>query len=323
MTNSDLKQLFESYLSGLYIDKEPANLYAPIKYTLGNAGKRVRPLLVLLSAKSFGANIKKALPAAAAIEIFHNFTLLHDDIMDDAPLRRGKPTVFKKWGGDIAILSGDTMLVWAYKMLESYEGNIYKKLNSLLSKTAIEVCEGQQMDMDFETAEDVSIEAYIKMIRLKTAVLLGAALQFGGIIAKAEDDDIKNISDFGIKLGLAFQIQDDYLDTFGNKDTFGKRIGGDILDRKKTFLFLTALQEASPEDKIKLQALFQTKDLPDNQLIDKTIKLFKKYGVDNIAQKQIEFFTHEALKALNKTKLTKNEITFWQDFAMNLMQRNS
>ncbi len=323
MIVSTLKNLFESYLSDLNFDKEPANLYTPIKYTLKNAGKRIRPLLVLLSSKSFGADVKQALPAAAAIEIFHNFTLLHDDIMDNAPLRRGKPTVYKKWGENIAILSGDAMLVWAYKMLEAFDGVIYKKLNSVLNKTAIEVCEGQQMDMDFETRMDVSIDEYIEMIRLKTAVLLGAALRFGGIIAKVNEEDLTHISDFGIKLGLAFQIQDDYLDTFGDKDAFGKCIGGDILDRKKTFLYLTALQEATPGDKTYLQELFTTKNLPDAQLIDETVKFFKKYHVDKMALKQIETFTHQALDALNKTGLPENEKAFWRNFALNLMQRNS
>ena len=323
MSDTALKSLFESYLSNQIFDKEPANLYAPIKYTLQNAGKRVRPLLVLMSAKSFGTDVKEALPAAAAIEIFHNFTLLHDDIMDNAPLRRGKPTVFKKWGENIAILSGDTMLVWAYKMLEAYDGGVYKKLNSLLNKTAIEVCEGQQMDMDFENREDVSITEYIEMIRLKTAVLLGVALQFGGIIAKASEEDLRRISDFGIKLGLAFQIQDDYLDTFGDSDTFGKRIGGDILDRKKTFLYLTALQEASAEDRTNLQSLFNSKELPDDELIAETIKIFKKYHVDDIAQKQMETFTRASLEALNQTSLPEDEKAFWQNFAMNLMRRNS
>ena len=323
MIDTALKKRFESYLSGLNFDKEPANLYEPIKYTLGNAGKRIRPLLVLWSAKSFGAEIEQALPAAASIEIFHNFTLLHDDIMDNAPLRRGKPTVYKKWGENIAILSGDTMLVWAYKMLEDYDGTVYKKLNSLLSKTAIEVCEGQQMDMDFETRDDVSIKEYIEMIRLKTAVLLGAALQFGGIIANADEQDLENISDFGIKLGLAFQIQDDCLDTFGDKDTFGKRIGGDILDRKKTFLYLTALQEASPLDKAGLQTLFHSGNIPDEQLIAQTIDFYKKYNVDKIAQNQMETFTREALKSLDNTSLPADEKNFWQNFAMNLMRRNS
>ncbi len=323
MTQTDLKALFENYLASQIFDKQPVNLYAPITYTLQNGGKRIRPLLVLLSAKSFGADIKSALPAAAAIEIFHNFTLLHDDIMDQAPLRRGKPTVHQKWDENTAILSGDTMLVWAYKMLETYDGNTYKKLNMLLNKTAIEVCEGQQMDMDFETRQDVSIEEYIEMIRLKTAVLLGAALQFGGIIANTTGKALQNMADFGIKLGLAFQIQDDYLDTFGDKTSFGKRIGGDILDRKKTFLYITAMQQANADDRQKLIQLFDNQNIDNQQLISETIALYKTYQVDRIAREAIASYTHASFQALNQTGLPETEKTFWQKFALNLMQRAS
>jgi len=319
----ELKQQFEQYLEQQIYNKEPANLYLPIRYTLENGGKRVRPLLVLLSAKSFGVNIETALPAASAIEIFHNFTLLHDDIMDAAPIRRGKPTVHRKWDENTAILSGDTMLVWAYKMLEAYDGTVYKQLNQLLNQTAIEVCEGQQMDMDFETRQEVGIPEYIEMIRLKTAVLLGAALQFGGIIAQVNPSDIKNMADFGVQLGLAFQIQDDYLDTFGRKETFGKRIGGDILDRKKTFLYITALQKATPNDQIKLLELFHNQQISDNDLIQQTIRLFQKYQIDKMAQHQIEVYTQAALSALEQTHLPEKEKIFWQKFAYDLMHRAS
>ncbi len=321
MTDSAIKKLFETYLFELNFEKKPENLYAPIRYILENAGKRIRPLLVLWSAKSFGAEIEKALPAAAAIEIFHNFTLLHDDIMDQAPIRRGKPTVHQKWNENTAILSGDTMLILAYKMLETYEGTMYKKLNSLLNKTAMEVCEGQQMDMDFEIRENVSISEYIEMIRLKTAVLLGAAIQFGGIIANASDEDLINMSNFGIKLGLAFQIQDDYLDTFGRKDTFGKRIGGDILDRKKTFLYITALQQATDKDKQKLHKLYKDNKIDDDILIAETTALFIKYKVDQLARSEMTAYTNAAIKALNRTELSTDQKTFWQKFALDLMQR--
>ncbi len=318
-----LKQQFEQYLEQQIYNKEPVNLYLPIKYTLENGGKRVRPLLVLRSAKSFGVNTETALPAASAIEIFHNFTLLHDDIMDAAPIRRGKPTVHRKWDENTAILSGDTMLVWAYKMLEAYDGSVYKQLNQLLNQTAIEVCEGQQMDMDFETRQDVKIPEYIEMIRLKTAVLLGAALQFGGILAQVAPSDIKNMADFGVQLGLAFQIQDDYLDTFGHKETFGKRIGGDILDRKKTFLYITALQKAVPDDRAKLLELFQNQQISDDDLIHQTVRIFQKYQVDKVAQDQIEVYTQAALSALKQTHLPEKEKVFWRKFAYDLMHRAS
>ncbi len=321
MDLSALKEIFENYLHQQIDHKQPVNLYRPIQYTLENGGKRIRPILVLLAAKSFGVDLEKALPAAAAIEIFHNFTLLHDDIMDDAPLRRGKPTVHQKWDENTAILSGDTMLILAYKMLEAYEGVTYKQLNMLLNKTAVEVCEGQQMDMDFEERDFVPIDEYIEMIRLKTAVLLGAALKFGGIIAQVPPKQLSAISRFGEKLGLAFQIQDDYLDSFGDMTSFGKRIGGDILDRKKTFLYLTALSAASPDDRQKLLNLYSQKS-PDNQnLIAEVMAIFKKYAIDKVAQKAIETYTGEALEALEKTGLTDGQKDFWSGFATELMNR--
>jgi len=324
MTNlTQLKTGFENFLYEQIAHKEPENLYVPILYSLQNGGKRIRPILVLLSAKSFGVSVDKALPAAAAIEIFHNFTLLHDDIMDQAPLRRGKPTVYRKWDENTAILSGDTMLVLAYKMLEAYEGNTYKQLNVLLNQTAVEVCEGQQMDMDFETRDTVSIKEYIEMIRLKTAVLLGAALRYGGIIAQTSDTNLRYINDFGVMLGLAFQIQDDYLDTFGNTENFGKRIGGDILDRKKTYLYLTALQQADEKDKQKLLTLYHNQDIKKDILIEQVITLFKKYKVDTLAKEQINYFTQKSLQALENTSLSKNNKDFWKNFAYQLMHRAS
>ena len=321
MDLSALKEIFETYLHQQIDHKQPVNLYRPIQYTLENGGKRIRPILVLLAAKSFGIDLEKALPAAAAIEIFHNFTLLHDDIMDDAPLRRGKPTVHQKWDENTAILSGDTMLILAYKMLEAYDGVTYKQLNMLLNKTAVEVCEGQQMDMDFEERDFVPIEEYIEMIRLKTAVLLGAALKFGGVVAQIPPQQLAALSRFGEKLGLAFQIQDDYLDSFGNMASFGKRIGGDILDRKKTFLYLTALSSSSPEDRQKLLDLYRQKSDNNETLISEVMAIFKKYKVDKIAQKAIETYTGEALEALEKTGLSDGQKDFWSGFATELMNR--
>lgn len=221
-----IKSEFEQFLLSQIPQKKPHKLYQPLKYILENGGKRIRPLLVLLATKSFGQEIKEGFPAAASIEIFHNFSLIHDDIMDKAEIRRGKPSVHKKWNDNIAILSGDTMLILAFKMLENYPAEIFKKLSTLLHQTAIEVCEGQQLDMDFENRNDVQIEEYVEMIRLKTAVLLGAALQFGGIISKTSNENLKNIAEFGIQLGLAFQIQDDYLDIYGDSQKFGKKNGG-------------------------------------------------------------------------------------------------
>ncbi len=318
-----LKQIFETFLEQQIPDKEPKNLYAPLKYVLRNGGKRIRPLLVLLSAKSFGAAIEKALPAGAAIETFHNFTLIHDDIMDKAPIRRGQPTVHEKWDENLAILSGDTMLVWAYKMLEQYDGETYKKLSSLLNKTAIEVCEGQQMDMDFEQRTDVQLSEYLEMIKLKTAVLLGAALQFGSIVANADKNNQENMSLFGINLGIAFQIQDDYLDTYGNVSNFGKQIGGDIIDRKKTFLYINALNLADKKDKKILLDLYDTSNINNQELIDNTIQIYDKYDISGIAKKQIDNYTQKSLDFLNQTDLPQIEKGFWENFALQLMHREN
>jgi geranylgeranyl diphosphate synthase type II len=316
-----LKLQFETFLEQQIPDKNPENLYAPLKYVLRNGGKRIRPLLVLLSAKSFGTITDKALSAAAAIETFHNFTLIHDDIMDKAPIRRGQPTVHEKWDENLAILSGDTMLMWAYKMLEQYDGKTYKALTTLLNQTAIEVCEGQQMDMDFEQRNDVSLTEYLEMIRLKTAVLLGAALSFGGIVANADEKNLSNISRFGINLGIAFQIQDDYLDTYGNVSNFGKQIGGDIIDRKKTFLYISALQTADAKDKNNLLDLYENKQIDNAELIDKTIAVFDKYDVQTIAKQQIDNYTQKSLDYLNATDFTDKEKVFWKNFALQLMHR--
>ncbi|MEK9604249.1 MAG: polyprenyl synthetase family protein, partial [Flavobacteriaceae bacterium] len=233
----DYQHSFKCALEDFSEDKAPQNLYLPIQYLLDLGGKRIRPFLTLMAAESFGATPKDALGAALSVEVFHNFTLMHDDIMDKALLRRGRDTVHQKWDVNTAILSGDAMLIKSYQSLENYPVNIFQKLTCLLSKTALEVCEGQQYDMDFETNSNVSQEDYLEMIRLKTAVLVGCALKMGAIIGNASEKDQQAIYEFGIQLGLAFQLQDDYLDSFGDQATLGKKIGGDILEDKKTILY--------------------------------------------------------------------------------------
>ena len=232
------QQEFLNYLQSKKWIKDPKNLYEPIDYIFHLGGKRMRPILTLMAAGIFSSNYKKALPAALAVEVFHNFTLVHDDIMDDAPLRRGKATVHEKWDISTGILSGDAMLILAYQYFENYEPIIFHKLAKLFSKTALEVCDGQQLDVDFETRKDVTIDEYINMIRLKTSVLVAAALKMGAIVAETNELDATLIYDFGLNLGLAFQLQDDYLDTFGDAATFGKQIGGDSIENKKTYLYL-------------------------------------------------------------------------------------
>ncbi len=318
----DLKGQFENYLFRQIPEKQPETLYKPLHYVLQNGGKRIRPLLVLLATRTFGENQEMGLPAAAAIEIFHNFTLIHDDIMDKASIRRGKPTVHRKWDENIAILSGDTMLVWAYKMLEKYDAEIYKKLSALLNQTAIEVCEGQQMDMDFENRKEVSIDEYITMIRLKTAVLLGTALQFGAIVSRTNTENMKYIYKFGVQMGLAFQIQDDYLDAFGDSNHFGKKIGGDIIDRKKTFLYIKALQKAQEKDKEFLFNLYEKPASDTRKQIDEVMTIYTKYKIDSEAKKQINYYTESALQALNAIDADDKEKSFWKQFALYLMNRS-
>jgi len=245
----------ENYLATTEYPKEPTNLYDPIRYFMTLGGKRIRPLFTVLSAELFGGTLDNSLTAAAALEMFHNFTLIHDDIMDGAPKRRNLPTVHEKWNSNIAILSGDALMIHAFQELSHYEANTFKALSSLLHKTSIEVCIGQQMDMDFESMEVVSEAQYLEMIRLKTSVLLGCACAFGGIIGNASETDLHHLYQFGEQLGIAFQIQDDILDAFGSETKVGKQIGGDILSDKKTLLYTTFQHRASSVEKARHQQL--------------------------------------------------------------------
>ncbi|MCW8979993.1 MAG: polyprenyl synthetase family protein, partial [Altibacter sp.] len=243
----EYSQALEKQLQTAVGVKEPVQLYEPIHYIISLGGKRLRPILTLLTCDFFGTDFNKAMNAALAVELFHNFSLIHDDIMDDAPLRRSKQTVHEKWDLNTGILSGDAMLILAYQLFEEYEAPLFQELAKLFSKTALEVCEGQQYDVDFETRDDVTLSEYIQMIDYKTAVLLGAAMKMGAIVANASEGCKDAIYAFGRNLGIAFQLQDDYLDAFGTEE-FGKKLGGDILENKKTFLYLKTLELASPND---------------------------------------------------------------------------
>ena len=270
------RDAFESGLKNYLDKKSPENLYEPIQYILNLGGKRIRPLLVLMSADLFGHKYKEAVSAALAIEIFHNFTLVHDDIMDSAELRRGSVTVHNKWNINTGIISGDVMLIKAYQALEDYENPLFSKLTKLLNKTALEVCEGQQYDIDFEEKVDVNQNNYLEMIRLKTAVLIGCALKMGALIADASQDDLEAIYEFGELLGIAFQIQDDYLDVYGDSISFGKKIGGDIIENKKTILFHYAMSNGSTNEKKELLKWYdkRTGDELGNKKIDAVYSLF-------------------------------------------------
>ncbi len=313
---------FLSYLESKKWVKEPKNLYEPIDYILQLGGKRIRPVLTLMAADIFSGDTKQSLPAALAIEVFHNFTLVHDDIMDDAPLRRGKKTVHEKWDINTGILSGDAMLILAYQYFENYEPSVFQKLAQLFSKTALEVCDGQQLDVDFETRNDVTIAEYIEMIRLKTSVLVAAALKMGAIVAKTNEENANLIYDFGLNLGLAFQLQDDYLDTFGDPKTFGKQIGGDIIENKKTFLYLKSLEIANNLDKSRLLEFYKEK-LSDNTVkIEEVTHIFKKIEIPELIKKEIKFYTEKAFKTLDQMSINQNSKDDLKNFGVWLMNRS-
>ena len=268
----------------------PPHLYDPVRYILSLGGKRLRPALVLLAADSMGGSLEKALPAALAIEVFHNFSLVHDDIMDRAPLRRGHSTVHCRWDENTAILSGDVMMIQAYELFESYHGEDFRSLVSTFNRVARLVCEGQQLDMDYEKTAEVSREQYIRMIGLKTAVLIGGALRIGGIVASAPCPAQERLYDFGFNIGLAFQLTDDYLDTFGDQRTFGKRIGGDILDGKKTFLYIAAREKT---DRTVFDAAYGLSD--PQERIAAVRRLYGESGADKALEEAIAFYTDRAL----------------------------
>lgn len=316
---SELQLLFNQALEATEFQTQPQDLYDPLRYILSIGGKRIRPLLSLMSCELFSKDPKKAIGAAIAVEYFHNFSLIHDDIMDQADLRRGVATVHKKWDVNVGILSGDALLVKAYQQLNSYEGSLFKKLTQLLSQTAIEVCEGQQYDVDFETKTIVSKEEYIEMIRLKTAVLLGASLKMGALIAEANQKDAELIYQFGIRLGIAFQLQDDYLDSFGDAVNFGKRIGGDIINNKKTILFIEALSLADDQTRNQLLNLYQNRDDSDHK-IELVKHIFEKTKAKEQTLTLIEEYTLRAfddLKQIEVDSINKQTIYDLVEILMN------
>lgn len=315
------QEFIATYLEDQAVIKEPRNLYQPIEYIMSLGGKRIRPVLTLMAAEIFEADYKKALPAALAVEVFHNFSLVHDDIMDDAPLRRGKETVHEKWNLNTAILSGDAMLILAYQYFEKYEPVIFRDLARLFGKTAIEVCEGQQWDVDFENREDVTIPEYLKMIEYKTAVLVAAAMKMGAIVAETSEENCNLIYDFGLNLGLAFQLQDDYLDAFGDPETFGKQVGGDIIENKKTYLYLKAQEFANSEQKEELMHLFSIHPEDNTEKINSVKEIFNATGASAITKKAIQEFTLKAFETLQKINIDSEKKDILKSFGENLMGR--
>ena len=315
--------LVESALKDSFKTKSPKELYQPISYTFELGGKRIRPALLMLSNNLFGGKDNDALNAALAIEVFHNFTLLHDDIMDNAPLRRGKETVFKKWGDNTAILSGDVMLVKSYELLSKTNQNCLSELLELFNKTAIEVCEGQQFDMNFESQIDVSIDDYLKMIELKTAVLLACSLKMGAIIGGASKQDANYIYEFGKNLGVAFQLMDDILDLYGDPDKVGKQVGGDIIANKKTYLLLKAKELATGDLKKQLEFSLSSKALKKEAKIEKITSIFNELKIKQLAEKEMTLFYNTALANLDSISVDNEKKIVFENFAKGLMQRES
>ena len=314
------KNSFVSYLNEKIQLKEPFNLYEPIQYVLQQQGKRLRPVLTLMTCDIFNGEVKKAYDAALAIEVFHNFTLVHDDIMDSASIRRGKATVHKKWDLNTGVLSGDAMMIMAYRCFDNYDPVLLKELIQLFGKTALEVCEGQQMDIDFERKTDVTIAEYMKMIRFKTSVLVATAMKMGAMIANASEEDAVSIYNFGLNLGIAFQLQDDYLDTFGTSEIFGKKIGGDIKENKKTFLFLKSLEVCGAKEKKRLLDLYSLSDQVPNKVSEVT-QIFENNEIPKIVTEEIKKYTAKALEMLGEIDINEEKKALLRTFGLNLMKR--
>ncbi|MGA3014179.1 MAG: polyprenyl synthetase family protein [Bacteroidales bacterium] len=319
---NELQDLIKKAFDSASFTHEPAELYDPITYTLTLGGKRIRPLLVLLGCDLFGGNIEKAMPAAIAIELFHNFTLLHDDIMDCAPLRRGQETVYKKWNTNTAILSGDTMFALAYEYLSQTHPQILSSILSEFTLTTRLVCEGQQYDMNFEKQKVVSINDYIEMIRLKTAVLIGCSLKLGSILAKAPDQETEKIYAFGENIGMAFQLQDDLLDVFGDEQKFGKEIGGDIVSGKKTFLLLKAFEIAPQKERKELEKCFSEQLIPEKAKISRVKKVYQSLKIKEITLREIEKYYSIAQEFLNDIQVEKSSKKVLDSFAKELLKRD-
>lgn len=317
--DKEFLEIVNSGFDKLNYGKEPHRLYDPVYYSLSVGGKRIRPVLCLMAAELFGGDYKEALNAAYGVEIFHNFTLLHDDMMDKAEVRRGKPVVHLKWNENIALLSGDAMSVIAYKYIS--ESKNLKETLDVFSDTALKICEGQQYDMDFEDNQDVSVDDYLKMINLKTAVLLAASLKIGAISADASDSDKNNIYEFGRNLGMAFQLQDDFLDTFGDVEKFGKKIGGDIIANKKTYLLIKAIEIATGELKEELINWINLKEFDPQEKIDAVKSIYNKLNIAKYSEDLIESYFNEAAKCFGAISIPDSKKQFLTSFTDSLKYR--
>ena len=311
----------EKALAAVPYPRLPEGLYEPIAYTLSAGGKRVRPLLLLLAYGLYRDDFQRAMPAALAVETYHNHTLLHDDLMDKADVRRGRPTVHRRWDENTAVLSGDTMLIMAFRHALQTDCRRKDELLKLFARTMQEICEGQQYDMNFETRDDVQVEEYIEMIRLKTSVLLACALKMGAIVADAPESDADMLYSFGEKLGLAFQLQDDYLDCYGDTEVFGKRIGGDILCGKKTFLLTTALQNCTAADRDSLLKALDDCNMPAEEKISLVLGIYERLEIPRLCRERIEAYHVEAERLLDSLPVPDERKQPLRDLARQMLKR--
>ena len=314
-------ELIQHYIDSLPYDRKPESLYEPIKYVLSLGGKRIRPMLMLMSYALYKDDVESILPQAIGLETYHNYTLLHDDLMDNADVRRGMPTVHRKWDANTAILSGDSMLVLAYQRMQNCPADKLPAVLDVFTTTALEIGEGQQYDMEFETRNDVREEEYIEMIRLKTSVLLACAMKIGAIMAEAPKEDVDNLYRFGERMGLAFQLQDDFLDVYGDPKVFGKAIGGDITSNKKTYMLINAIGKAEGKDKETLMGWINAKDFDREEKVKAVTEIYTRLCIDTMAKAKMEEYYAEALAALAKVSVPEEKKAQLREYATKMMKR--
>lgn len=318
--NEEILNMFENYLAQIQLPEEPQLLYQPILYAMSGGGKRIRPTLLLLCCEAFGGDVREALSAASAVEMFHNFTLLHDDIMDNALVRRGKPSVFAEWGENVAILSGDAMMIYAYKLLYNVPEHKLPRIISIFTEMALQVCEGQQYDMDFETQPKVAVAEYMNMIEQKTAALLAGSVVIGATIAGASADDIQKLNRFATEVGIAFQLQDDLLDSYGDEQ-LGKKIGGDILEGKKTYLMIISLSHATEPQREVLRKTYLRTDIDDEQKIAAVKEVYDAIGARAMTEQQITVRISRALAILDTLDVPKHRTEHMRAYVESLVGR--
>ena len=317
----ELLEMFESHLAQTDTPAEPELLYTPIVYSMSNGGKRLRPTLLLAAYNIFAEDVAKAMPAATAIEMFHNFTLLHDDIMDNALVRRGRPSVYAKWGSNVAILSGDAMLIVAYSHLQKCPKESLPLILEIFNTMALQVCEGQQYDMDFESRQKVSVVDYMTMIELKTSVLLAGAVSIGAVLGGASEEDCRKLNRFALELGLAFQLQDDLLDSYGDEKELGKKIGGDILEGKKTFLMMQAMSHADESQREILRSTYKDESLSEQEKISRVKAVYDALDIRRMTEQQISTRFERAISILDSLSVGAEAVAEMREFALSLIGR--